>query len=255
MEKAPFPILEFDPTPTAIIEPADVVASMDVPEHCVICFFQEVIQWIVEHRDARIIANSKSEIGLHPIFEIEYNSKRLAFFHPGIGAPLAVGLLEEMIIRGCKKFVACGGCGVLDKRIAVGHLLIPVSAIRDEGTSYHYLPPSREIEMDPTALAAIESVLERHQIDYLRTKTWTTDAIYRETAEKTAAYREDGCLAVEMEAAAFFAVAKFRGVNFGQILYGGDAVNPSGWDGRAWNSREEIRRNLFWLAAEAVFEM
>ena len=144
---------------------------------------------------------------------------------------------------------------MLDKHIAVGHLLLPVSAIRDEGTSYHYLPPSREIEMDPTALAAIESVLERHQIDYLRTKTWTTDAIYRETAKKTAAYQEDGCLAVEMEVAAFFAVAKFRGVNFGQILYGGDAVNPSGWDGRAWNSREEIRRNMFWLAAEAVFEM
>ena len=119
MKKAPFPILEFDPTPTAILEPADLITSMDVPEHCVICFFQEVIQWVVEHREARIVASSKSEIGPHPLYEIEYHSKRLAFFHPGVGAPLAVGLLEEMIIRGCKKFVACGGCGVLDKRIAV----------------------------------------------------------------------------------------------------------------------------------------
>ncbi|MEA3327366.1 MAG: nucleoside phosphorylase [Chloroflexota bacterium] len=255
MRKEAFPILEFDPAPKAIFDPADLIAPMDVPEHCVICFFQEVIQWVVDHRKARIIVNSKSEIGQHPLYEIDYNGKRLAFFHPGIGAPLAVGLLEEMIARGCKKFIACGGCGVLDARIAVGHLLLPVSAIRDEGTSYHYLPPSREIEMDPIALAAIESVLKQHKIDYLRTKTWTTDAIYRETEEKAAAYRAFGCLAVEMEAAAFFAAAKFRGVNFGQILYGGDAVIPSGWDGRAWNSREDIRRNLFELAAEAVFEM
>ena len=58
-----------------------------------------------------------------------------------------------------------------------------------------------------------------------------------------------------METAAFFAAAKFRSVNFGQILYGSDAVIPVGWDGRAWNSREEIRRNLFDLAAEAVFEI
>jgi len=177
------------------------------------------------------------------------------FFHPGIGAPLAVGLLEEMIVRGCKKFIAWCWCGVLDKGIAVEHLLLPVSAIRNEGTSYHYMPQSWEIAMDPNALAAIESVLERPQIDYFRTKTWTTDAIYRETAEKSATYQEAGCLAIEMEAAASFSVAKFREVIFGQILYGGDAVIPSGWDRRVWDSREEIRRNLFWLAAESVFKM
>jgi purine-nucleoside phosphorylase len=104
-------------------------------------------------------------------------------------------------------------------------------------------------------VAAIETVLQRQGFDYLRTKTWTTDAIYRETPEKTAAYLAEGCLAVEMEAAAFFAVAKFRKVAFGQILYGGDAVIPGRWDGRTWHTREEIRRNLFWLAAQAVFEL
>ncbi|MDY6868053.1 MAG: purine-nucleoside phosphorylase, partial [Chloroflexota bacterium] len=84
---------------------------------------------------------------------------------------------------------------------------------------------------------------------------WTTDAIYRETPEKVTAYREQGCLAVEMETAAFYAAAQFRGVDFGQILYGGDAVIEGGWDDRTWNSRTEIRRDLFWLAAEAAFEL
>lgn len=253
MNTEAFPILEFDPTPEAIIEPQKLIQPRDIPEHCVICFFAEVITWLQSHKDTQVIAHSQSEIGPHPIYEIEYEGRRLAFFHPGIGAPLAVGLLEEVIAMGCRKFIACGGCGVLDQDIAVGHLLLPEAAIRDEGTSYHYLPPSREVQADPRALAALEVVLQARGIDFLRTKTWTTDAIYRETPAKTAAYLAEGCLAVEMEAAAFFAVAQFRGVSLGQILYGGDAVIPGGWDGRTWNSRKDIRRDLFWLAAEAVF--
>ncbi len=255
MERSEFPILEFDGSRKAILEPSERIKPQDVPEHCVICFFAEVVEEIAENHHARIAANSLSEIGRHPLYEINVDGKRLAFFHPGIGAPLAVGLMEEMIARGCRKIVACGGCGVLDKEIAVGHLLIPVSAIRDEGTSYHYQPPSREIEMNPKAVGAIETVLDRRGLDYLRTKTWTTDAIYRETLEKTATYRAEGCLTVEMETAAFIAAAKFRGVDFGQILYGGDVVTAEAWDGRTWTSRADIRRNLFWLAVEAAFEM
>jgi uridine phosphorylase len=255
MEQAKFPILEYDGAREAILEPAKVIESIDVPEHCVICFFAEVIESLVDSHDAKILAHSISQIGKHPLYEIDYEGHRLAFFHPGIGAPLAIGLLEETIARGCRKFMVCGGCGVLEKQIAVGHLLLPVSALRDEGTSYHYLPPSREIEMDPHVAAAIEAVLQRHGLEYLKTRTWTTDAIYRETQQKAAIYREQGCLAVEMEASAFFAVAKFRNVLLGQILYGGDAVLQDAWDGRTWSSREDIRRNLFWLAAEAVFEL
>lgn len=255
MEKHTLPILEFDPTREAILEPSKVVEPLDAPEHCVICFFAEVIESLVENNGAKVIAHSLSQIGQHPLYEIDYEGRRLAFFHPGIGAPLAIGLLEEMIARGCRKFMVCGGCGVLDKSVAVGHLLIPVSALRDEGVSYHYLPPAREVAMNPDAVTAIEKVLQRHGLEYLRTKAWTTDAIYRETREKAAEYLAEGCLAVEMEAAAFFAVAQFRDVVLGQILYGGDAVLQDDWDGRKWSSREEIRRNLFWLAAEAVMEL
>ena len=255
MEVHNLPILEFDDAREAILEPARVVEPMDVPEHCVICFFAEVIESLVADYEVKVLAHSISQIGKHPLYEIEYQGRRLAFFHPGIGAPLGIGLLEENIARGCRKFMVCGGCGVLDQSIAVGHLLIPEVALRDEGASYHYLPPAREVAMNPVALAAIETVLQRHGLDYLRTKTWTTDAIYRETREKSAAYLAEGCLAVEMEAAAFFAVAQFREVLLGQILYGGDAVLQEAWDGRRWSSREGIRKNLFWLAAEAALEL
>jgi uridine phosphorylase len=255
MKPEKYPILEFDSDREAILEPSAFLDPIDVPTHCVICFFSEVIAWLVAEHGAHDLTEATSEIGRHPIYEMTYQGERLAVFHPGIGAPLAAGLFELLIARGCDKFIACGGCGVLDKNIAVGHLLVPEAAIRDEGTSYHYLPPSREVAADPEGLAAVETVLKRHQIEYLRTKTWTTDAIYRETAAKTAAYLQEGCLAVEMEAAAFFAVAQFRHVKFGQILYGGDAVVPGEWDGRDWTTQKDVRRNLFWLAAEAVFEL
>ena len=160
-----------------------------------------------------------------------------------------------MIARGCRKFIACGGCGVLDQQIAVGHLIVPTAAVRDEGTSYHYLPASREVNASPEGVSAIERVLQKRQVEYLLSKTWTTDAIYRETPARAAQRRSEGCLTVEMEAAAFFAVAQFRKVTFAQILYGGDAVIPGAWDGRGWDTHSSLRQRLFWLAAEACLEL
>lgn len=250
-----YPILEFDPAPEAIIEPGRLIAPIDTPEHCVICFFKEIIEKVCLEKQARTIAEMKWENGLHALCEIEVEGKRLAVLHPGVGAPLAAGLLEEVIARGCKKFIACGGCGVLDQAIAVGHVIVPSAAIRDEGTSYHYLPPSREVNASLPGVAAIEKVLQAHQVDYLIAKTWTTDAPYRETRSKVQLRKEEGCLTVEMEAAAFFAVAQFRGATFAQILYGGDDLSSEEWDHRGWDKQTSIREKLFWLAAEACLTL
>ncbi len=256
MEKQPYPILEFDPTPEAIIEPRKVVKSIDAPEHCVITFFQEVLDKLLAEGRLKKIASNKWADKDRPLYEFEFKGHRLATFHPGVGSALTCGILEEVIPKGCRKFIACGGCGVLDQEIAVGHLIVPTAAIRDEGTSYHYLPPSREVQTQPEAVAAIEKVLQTHQIPYRLGKTWTTDAPYRETPKKVAQRRAEGCLTVEMEAAAFFAVAQFRQVSFGQILYGGDDVSGLGeWDRRDWHSQYAVREKLFWLAAEACLEL
>ena len=107
----------------------------------------------------------------------------------------------------------------------------------------------------PEAVAAITRVLERHAVPYVVGKTWTTDAIYRETPAKVQRRRAEGCITVEMEAAAFFAVARFRGVIFGQLLYGGDDVSGEVWDSRDWHKQASVREKLFWLAAEACLEI
>ena len=250
-----FPILEHDPSPTAFIEPSRVVQPRDVPEHCVICFFKEVIDRVVADHGARMLVSNAWEDGPHPLYEITHQGKRLAFFHPGIGAPLAAGLLEEFIAMGCKKFIACGGCGVLEKDIAVGHLIVVSSAVRDEGVSYHYLSPSREVAANEQGVQVLLNLLDERNIPYLKGKTWTTDAPYRETPDIIARRKEEGCLAVEMESAAMMAVAQFRGAVFGQVLYGGDDLSGAEWDSRSWQSRKAVRENLFWLCADACLNL
>lgn len=251
-----YPILEFDPSSEAIIEPGREIAPLaNAPECCVLCFFQDVITALVEKGRTKVISERRSEIGSHPVYELDVEGRRLALFPPGIGAPLAGGFLDELIALGFRKFIACGGAGVLDSEVAVGHIVVPDVAVRDEGISYHYLPPAREVHASPEAIAAITRVLERHAIPYVVGKTWTTDAIYRETPAKVQRRRAEGCITVEMEAAAFFAVARFRGVIFGQILYGGDDVSGAVWDSRDWQKRASVREKLFWLAAEACLEI
>lgn len=248
-----YPILEFDPSRTAVIDPGMFREQVTLPEHCVLCFFNEVIGSVCtpEHR----AHYTGSEIGQNPVYVIEHMGKRLTVLHPGVGAPLAAAFLEEAIAWGCRKFIACGGAGVLNRELAVGHLVVPTSAIRDEGTSYHYLPPSREVAPSPEAVTAIQQTLDAASVPYVTSKTWTTDAIYRETPAKVARRRDEGCVTVEMEAAAFFAVAQFRGITFGQILYGGDDVSGDLWDHRDWDKQTTTREKLFWLAADSCLRL
>jgi uridine phosphorylase len=245
------PILEFDPAPTAVIEPTDHIEPTDIPSHAVLCFFQDVIENVVAEHEGRAIDHVVSEIGRNPIYELEFEGRRLAVVHPGVGAPLAAGFLEELIARGCRTFIACGGAGVLVPGVALGHVIVPVAAIRDEGTSYHYLPAAREVEPTRHAVEAIVGTLDRHHVPYVVGKTWTTDGLYRETRGKMDRRVAEGCLTVEMEASAFFAVAAFRGVSFGQMLYAGDDLSGDTWDDRGWDSHASGRELLFRLAAEA----
>ena len=201
---AEYPILEFDATREAVIEPSKILKRRDLPEHCVICFFGEVIDQIALHEDVEPLPPLKSEMGAHPVYRLSTDDTSIALLHCGVGAPLAAAMLEEMIARGGRKFIACGGAGVLKREIVAGHLVVPTSAVRDEGTSYHYLPPDREVAAHPDAIAAIEAVLQQHHSPYLPGKTWTTDAFYRETPNKVKLRQEEGCVTVEMEAAAFF---------------------------------------------------
>lgn len=246
-----YPILEYDPERVALINPRAFVTPQDGPKSAVLCFFHEVVEKIASESEARLLLEQHWEDGPHRIYDIPYQGQRVAFAHPGIGAPMAVVMLELCIALGMRKFIVCGGCGVLDSTIPRGALVVLNAALRDEGTSYHYLPPAREVTVDADMVQAIEGVLTRHKPPYRVGKTWTTDGFYRETRGKIARRKAEGCIVVEMEAAALLAVAQFRGVKLGQIVYGGDDVGGEQWDHRDWRAATSIRERLFWLSAEA----
>ncbi len=250
-----FPILEFDEDHSAYIRPENVIQPVDVSERCVLCFFTEAIERILKDHPFRIAAQFKSESNEFPLYELDYRGEKLALMQAGVGAPIAAAQIEELTAFGCRKFIACGGCGVLQKEIAVGHLIIPTAAVRDEGTSYHYVKPSREIQADPRAIDAIEKVLLERSVPFIKAKTWTTDAFYRETAAKIRKRKEEGCVTVEMEASAYMAASQFNNVEFGQILYAGDNLGGDVWDSRSFTSRVEIREFVLGLALDACLRM
>jgi uridine phosphorylase len=244
MKKEEYPILEFDDTQVAKIEPSRSHKKTKGYEYCVITFFREVLEAMEKEGRINAIKYLNCETMDVPLYEMEHMGKKIHLFLGYVGAAGSAGFLEELIAYGFNKFIVCGGAGVLRKDVAVGHLIIPISAIRDEGVSYHYLAPAREIGCSPEVVGKIEEDFNAHKIAYLKAKTWTTDAFYRETEKKVEMRKSEGCVTVEMEAAAFFAVARFRNVKLGQILYGGDDLSGVDWDNRKWHDRADIRKNL-----------
>lgn len=252
------PLAEFDPDRKALIEPNMILAAkvnINPPEHCVMPIYGSLIEKLKQDGRLEKIHELYNPIIPIDVFKMEYNRKFVTVTNPGIGAPSAAAHLEELIALGCRKFVACGSAGVLKSELNRGAIVIPNSALRDEGTSYHYCPPSRTIEMDSEVVRKLELVLQKHHVNYQIGKTWTTDAFYRETKGKIDRRKSDGCITVDMECSAFIAVSKFRNISFGQYLAAGDDVSGEEWDPRYVDDRMPFQEKIFWLSVEACLTL
>ncbi len=247
------PILEFDPTKIALINP-DMIKAKHAPitKHLIICFFHEVIETL---RQEKTLKHVQTLAGENPLPIYQFVDKPVTLIPGRLGAPACAGYLEDMIALGAKTILFCGGGGVLKRDMPVGSLIVVDSAIRDEGTSYHYLAPSREIRANPTVVSALSEQLSQANIEFMIGKTWTTDAFYRETPARIAKRQAEGAIIVEMEQAAMLAVSQFREVRYGAILYGGDDVSQASWDSRGWRSRHDVRRGLTELCATMVLKL
>jgi uridine phosphorylase len=241
------PLLEDDTTEPGIIEPTALYRHNRAPRRAVMCFFSEV----VDAAEGSIHARLSSQLR-RPLYVTTWQGEQIAYFYPGLGAPAACIAMEEAIAMGCQDFVAVGGAGALIPELQLGEVLIADQALRDEGTSYHYLPAARFVSADETVNAAIAASLDAADVPYLRGTTWTTDAIFREPSSRVDRRRDEGCATVEMEAAAFFAVAKYRGVRVGQMLYAGDTLAGETYDTRDWVNVKDVRMALFERALDAA---
>ncbi len=256
MAKTAFPILEFPGSGVSVVQPARPRRKKPgVPERCVLCFFNEVLNKLRRSGELKQVHRLVGEWEPIPVYVLGRGKNRLAVCWPGMTAAFAAIVLEELIALGGRKFVACGGAGVLDSGIPPGRFIIPTAALRDEGTSYHYQRAGRFSRPHPEAVRAIREACRRGNHTVLTGKTWTTDAVFRETPGAVERRRRDGCLTVEMEAAAFFAVARFRKVVFGQILYAGDDLGGAEWDSRGWSRLFDVREDLFRLSVDACRQL
>ncbi|NBJ92884.1 nucleoside phosphorylase [Parablautia muri] len=249
-----YPVCEYDTSRNPMIKPSDFL-SKTLPSKCVITFFRKELNQFVEDKKLSVIDYLYSEVLDIPIYEYNTPKEKICITMPFATAPGAAGTIEELYAMGCNKFIVCGGAGAMKKDSLAGEIFVPTAAVRDEGTSYHYLEPSREVECHKMAIDVITSGLEKLGIPYTTGKTWTTDAMYRETPEMITLRRKEGCVTVEMEAAAFFAVSKYYDIPLAQLLYAGDDVSGEKWDARNWNNQESVRSNMIFTAIKLMEEL
>lgn len=237
--KNEFPILEYDSSNQSVIMPNHDSYDIILPKKIVFAFLGSTVDKLVKRYwwKTKKLAEFESCSGNIPVYEMVWNNEKIGLCRVNVGAAASVQLLEWLIAYGAQQIIGIGSCGALIKDNE-GELFIPTSAIRDEGTSYHYLPPAREISANIDFLTAIEKSLLHNKIKYKKCKTWTTDGFFRETAEMVDYRKKEGCSVVEMECAGLMACAEFRKVDFGMILFTADSLldlnnyNKRNWGGK-----------------------
>ena len=165
--------------------------------------------------------------GKLPFYCLKIGTYEIGLIMAQVGAPTLVCEYEELFALGVEKLVVFGTCGVLDANIKDCSIIVPNIAIRDEGTSYHYVKAGHEIAVNV-------------KINYTVGKVWSNDAIYRETVNKVKIRKEQGCICVDMECSAIAALAKFRDYEITQFFYSADNLGSENYELRSLDNEEKI---------------
>ena len=221
--KNEIPILEFDTEKNAVINPTHENLDIKLPSKCVFAFLEGYIEEYAAQNNLKQVAHFISATKEYPVYRMEYKGKEIVLCQAPVGTAAATQILDWLIGYGVREIISAGSCGCLEE-FSEGTFLVPYKALRDEGTSYHYAPPSRFMEVDERARNVIKETILEHGMKYQEVITWSTDGFYRETKNKITYRKSEGCSVVEMECSALAACAAFRNVNWGMILYTADSL-------------------------------
>lgn len=249
---------QFDENKIAIFNPDTFQKKIKgFPKTAMSIFEKELIEFIEKNYDVQQIAIIKSMTKDYPVYKITVDGRDIAIYQTPVGAAAAVGIFEEMIVMGTQNLLLVGCCGCLDSTIEDYSIIIPTSALRDEGTSYHYMSASDEVEINDKCVNIIEDFIKAKKISYNKGKTWTTDGLYRETKDKVEMRKKQGAITVDMECSAMAAVAKFREVNFGQFFYAADNLGAEEYDARSLAIKDinDDKKKIVPLAIDCAVEM
>ncbi|MBE6617840.1 MAG: phosphorylase [Ruminococcaceae bacterium] len=232
--KHEIPILEFDTDKSAVIDPTHEKLGLKLPEKCVFAFLGEYIDEYAQKTDSIKVSELKSITKPYPIYITKYKGEEIVLCQAPVGAAPAAQILDWLIGYGVREIISAGSCGALEE-LPESTFLVPNKALRDEGTSYHYAPPSRFMVVGERARKAIEETVREHGMKYREVITWSTDGFFRETKEKVAYRKSEGCSVVDMECSALAAVAEMRGATWGMIFYTADSLaDVDKYDERNW---------------------
>ena len=196
------------------------------PPHTVIIYYQsDPIAALLKRRRAAKVNGFMGEFHV-----LKTRQRAIGLLHPaGPGAPSVAAALEELSVFGVPRFISIGLAGSLQPNLQSGDVVVCDQALRDEGTSFHYLPPARSVEADQALVQQICAALAARNISHSVGASWTTDAPYRETRREIEAYGAEGIKTVEMEAAAVFAVGQRLGVATAAVFAIGDQLAELTW--------------------------
>ncbi|MCQ2382000.1 MAG: nucleoside phosphorylase [Clostridia bacterium] len=162
-----------------------------------------------------------------------------------VGSPVAAAVVEELKYLGIKNIIAYGTAGQLDESIPSDACVLIEKAIRDEGTSYHYLAPSLYVETDLQLTSWLEDFLQSGGMTVVRGVSWTTDALFRETQQRCARRKKQGAVTVEMECAGFAAACKRLQMRFAEFVFFSDTLSDtSKWQMIGAQKQFDARRSL-----------
>lgn len=211
----------------ACLAPEDHLgAGADLPGAVVLTYQGDFFERVVAEHGGEELVGARS-FSVHPLAGTDGRVGVAGEF--GIGGPMTAAVVEALVARGTEAVCIVGGCGALGRALDSGEAVLADRAVRDEGASHHYLPPERYVHADEALVAELADSLDAAGRPYRVGPTWTTDAIYRETYPEVEHYAGEGVLAVEMEAATAFAVARYRGVDAAALLVPHDRVTVDGW--------------------------
>lgn len=251
-------LADFDPNKKAVINPENLVNKQEgIPDTAVTCFSRDTFHRLVKELDAvKITVRSLANLEI-PIYIAEYKGYSFVLYLSSVGAPACGLLMEDVYALGVNKIVMFGTCGVLDSSIDDCSIIIPDKAVRDEGTSYHYAPLSDEVDVNKNYVNEFIELLNQYECKYTVGKVWTTDAFYRETYDKVAKRKAQGCICVDMECSAAAAIAQFREKELFQFFYAADNLDNENWDMRSLSNTDKLdeKDKIAILAMEMAYKI
>lgn len=211
----------------AVIEPRRARKEREVPAGIIIGFTPPDLKLLLEQLGASKAPCRK--VDFWRLWTCTLESYCIGMAGPAFGAPAAVVLLERLVALGAKAVIGVGSCGSLQPWLPVGSVVLPDSALVEEGTSPHYLAPHLKTRPHQGLFELLRESLSQEGLKPQVGRIWTTDAVFRETREKVVSYQREGVLAVDMESSALMSAAGFRGVCFASVMVVSDELGTLRW--------------------------